>query len=674
VTQFTRVNVKYIHNWSNPWPVRNSMPHRSHGLLILTLVTMAGCPSGSGTETGGNKPPTTNPPQAQTVPLTVTIDGSGRVADASHGLSCASSCQADFEVGTTVSLSATPDSGSRFDGWGGACAGIGQCDVVLDTAKSVSAHFAPLDPGAGSPAGDSLYENIASPGKVTVTLHPGSQVVLGQTTRVAFGVPFPRNVLPAVDDTRVVDASGAEIASAALELSRWRSIAPTGPESIRAALFYVDIIFEQRIPRTLEVQFGRARSLLLDSTLPEVTNLWTAIANGPDPDEYPASDGVREPIVYVTLPPEWLVTSLLVTRSTVVGTTSGLDWWDTGLVNFARTAVNDVAPTVTANNLIDLSVSEPWLYDRALTLFSVYIRTGDIEWLRRAHRATQWYGKHVDGNGIFTLASYNHDLKYSYGLSLLIDFLLTGDDALSGPVERVANAGMREWSATYSSNTGFWTERHHTYALLAALSAFELSGNPDHASRATSLVNLILQMSQNTAQCPLHTVEQHEGDAGDTRLMCSPWMNALLAEAMLRYYILSEDPNILTWLSGIGDYLSTYAVYDGGIESAELSGLKMPWYLAGTDSRVEDGRGWDDMEHACDVAGLGAKSVWAKRRLGLDYATTEAMVDDLLVTCRFVLDYWHRSTPELAEYRLSPPRKFSWWFGSSTDLAWMLNR
>ena len=72
--------------------------------------------------------------------------------------------------------------------------------------------------------------------------------------------------------------------------------------------------------------------------------------------------------------------------------------------------------------------------------------------------------------------------------------------------------------------------------------------------------------------------------------------------------------------------------------------------------------------------GLVAKSVWAKKRLGLSPTAVEATADDLLSTCRYVLDYWHRSTPELAEYRLTPPRKFSWWFGSSSDLEWMLER
>jgi hypothetical protein len=366
--------------------------------------------------------------------------------------------------------------------------------------------------------------------------------------------------------------------------------------------------------------------------------------------------------------------TLLVTRTNPVGDNSTLGWWDSALVNFARTAVNDVATTVPTSAYINLVAEEPWLYDRALSLFTVYIRTGDVNWLRRAHRAAQFYSKRVGSNGIFTLSSYAADLKYSYGTSPLIDYLFTGDEALRTTVDRVAQAGLREWQTTYSASMGFWTERHHSYALLAALAAYQSTGDVAHAQRATALVDLTIQMSQNVAGCPLHTVEQHEGNANDTRLMCSPWMDALLAQAMLQYYVLAEDPRVLQWLSGMGDYLRQYALYDGSLSGTDLAGRRLPWYMAGTSTHLDDGLGWGDLEHTCDVAGLAAKAVWAKRRLGLAYAATETTADELLASCQFVLNYWHRSTTTLAEYRLSPPRKFSWWFGSSSDLEWMLGR
>jgi hypothetical protein len=37
---------------------------------------------------------------------------------------------------------------------------------------------------------------------------------------------------------------------------------------------------------------------------------------------------------------------------------------------------------------------------------------------------------------------------------------------------------------------------------------------------------------------------------------------------------------------------------------------------------------------------------------------------------------WHRPASVgagRAEWRLSPPRKFNWWFGSTTDLPWLMS-
>jgi hypothetical protein len=644
-------------------------------LIALSLAACGGGGSDSSEEPAAAAPPAnpppappSNPPPAQNVALTISIEGSGIVEDVGRGISCASTCSAQVPTGTAISLEARSENGSTFDAWSGACSGNAGCTLTVNAATQIGARF------NTQPSGDALFVTVQSPGSVAVTLHPGSQVVLGQATKVAFGVPFPRGLVTSTDTLRVKNGAGNEIASAVQELTRWRTIAPGGAESIRAALFYVEVTFQDRTPQIVRVEFGNQRMQTLAGAQPAVTTLWTSIANEAPANEYPAADDVREPIVYATLPADWLSLALLRTRTTPVGQSSGLAWWDEALVNFGKTAVNDVAATVLAENRIDLLTEEPWLYDRALSLFNVYIRTGDVYWLKRAHRAAQWYAKNVAASGIFTYSSYDADLKYSYGLSPLVDHILTGDASLRAPIERVAQAGVNEWSTSYSANTGFWTERHHAYALLAALSAFEITGDRAHAQRATALVNLILTMSQNAAQCPLHTVEQHEGDEGDVRQMCSPWMTALLAEAMLRYYILSEDAAVLTWLSGIADYLIQYALYDGGIEHPELAGKIMPWYLAGPAGRVEDGAGWGDMEHACDVAGLAAKAVWAKKRLGANYVAAEDAANDLIATCEYVLDYWHRSTPTLAEYRLTPPRKFSWWFGSSSDLAWMLGR
>ncbi len=81
------------------------------------------------------------PPTSFTLTLTKSGTGTGTVASSPPGISCGPTCSASFASGTVVSLTATPDSGSTFAGWSGACSGTGACSVTMDAAKSVSANF-----------------------------------------------------------------------------------------------------------------------------------------------------------------------------------------------------------------------------------------------------------------------------------------------------------------------------------------------------------------------------------------------------------------------------------------------------------------------------------------------------------------------------------------------------
>jgi hypothetical protein len=69
--------------------------------------------------------------------------GGGAVTSTPAGISCGSTCEADFDGGASITLTATPDATSTFTGWSGAgCSGTGTCVVTMDAAKSVTATFA----------------------------------------------------------------------------------------------------------------------------------------------------------------------------------------------------------------------------------------------------------------------------------------------------------------------------------------------------------------------------------------------------------------------------------------------------------------------------------------------------------------------------------------------------
>lgn len=97
--------------------------------------------------------------------LTVTRAGSGGGVVAGSGIACGADCTEEYDPGAIVELTATPDSGSRFSGWTGDCAGTGTCQVTMDQARSVAASFAAIE---GTSGGDST-ETTTTTASTTTT-------------------------------------------------------------------------------------------------------------------------------------------------------------------------------------------------------------------------------------------------------------------------------------------------------------------------------------------------------------------------------------------------------------------------------------------------------------------------------------------------------------------------
>jgi phospholipase C len=80
------------------------------------------------------------PPEVQ-----VKVTGSGLVSSSPTSAidKCTIDCTGVFSTGTVVTLTATPDTGSTFTGWGGACSGTTTCTVTPTTLSIVKATFTP---------------------------------------------------------------------------------------------------------------------------------------------------------------------------------------------------------------------------------------------------------------------------------------------------------------------------------------------------------------------------------------------------------------------------------------------------------------------------------------------------------------------------------------------------
>ena len=88
-----------------------------------------------------------SPPVLVTLTLDLSGTGAGNVSGSSGWATCtgaAQTCSGSFEIGTSVTLTATPNTGHEFLGWSGACSGIGPCTVSLSVARYASARFWPI--------------------------------------------------------------------------------------------------------------------------------------------------------------------------------------------------------------------------------------------------------------------------------------------------------------------------------------------------------------------------------------------------------------------------------------------------------------------------------------------------------------------------------------------------
>jgi len=134
--------------------------------------------------------------------LTVRVEGrgaTGTVSSSPAGIDkCGGQCSVSFTASSSVTLTATPATGSSFAGWGGACSGTGACVVTMNAEQLVTASFIPetgslLLTLSGLPTGSSvtLALNGGNNGFSARTLLTGTSQNLSDVTVGVYTVTAP---------------------------------------------------------------------------------------------------------------------------------------------------------------------------------------------------------------------------------------------------------------------------------------------------------------------------------------------------------------------------------------------------------------------------------------------------------------------------------------------------
>ncbi|GAK59411.1 hypothetical protein U27_06395 [Candidatus Vecturithrix granuli] len=111
--------------------------------------------------------------------LTVNTSGSGTgvVTSDLQGIDCPSDCSEAYKQGTILTLAATPNPDSLFDGWSGDCTGTNACTITIDSTKEVLATFKEIP----------TYTIHASAGEGG-TISPNGEIRITQGTDKTFTV------------------------------------------------------------------------------------------------------------------------------------------------------------------------------------------------------------------------------------------------------------------------------------------------------------------------------------------------------------------------------------------------------------------------------------------------------------------------------------------------------
>jgi hypothetical protein len=568
---------------------------------------------------------------------------------------------------------------------------------------------------------DSFFAPPETRGRLSVRLHPMENVTAGSTRLVTFGVPFTRGSISAAGLSTLRVLKGAvEVPAFVEQLTPWRSATSAGLDdtSVRVARVQIQYAFTTLYPgfEEIEVEWGiQPRS----QSLPSLQNPrlgWHLVTAG----SFVAVDGVHEPDVFALLPKAHLSKgalrpmrmlplddSVLEARDDPAVMDATEHWpgqieQDHAAKNNFYTHINEDAAGLPAGVLCPYkapaSEGEPWLFDRASTMFVLHLRSGYLKPLREAVRAAEYYRLKLyppgtspaSAVGCFSLKNPNpggyigsNGTMYVYAESLAYLHWLTGDPQAAAAVPWTVSCHeanwetIMRWTPTYPS----WTERHNAIRLLTNTVAWELTGDTAIRDRVMGWAGDLIwhqdgaggQIPANRLDGALYHYGSQHGDGTPGNLVASSWMSALLNDAMVRLYASTERVDVARFIKRLGRWQKGALVFDAQHQYDSGGPLWYPRYMIALDGTPDATDGDVADEHALEVATNIAWGDYFGRLLGEPDASLTPRAVDVYTTYDWSVNYWIRPTapPANTAFRVTPWRKWNWEHRPSGHLSWL---
>jgi hypothetical protein len=575
----------------------------------------------------------------------------------------------------------------------------------------------------------SFYAPAVRNGELPVKLYPTEELGTTASRVVTFGIPFPRgSVLPnELGQIRVLDAAREEIAAHVEAQTPWRHAVDSAKNgtSIRIVRIQIEHVPTVAYPNfdTVYVEWGR-NVRTRNRTLVDPRTHWHVVTSG----SFIASDNVREPDIFAVLPGAWLSRGLLrvgrmdsfdalVAESRDVPATMDATQnypayreQQYASKNFFYTAINEFGSDTPSSVLNPYrTTDEPWLYDRASTFYSLYIRSGFFKALREAVRAAEFYRLQLypagttpsNAIGAFRLKNPNpaayigaNGIMYSYNEPLAYSYWLLGDNEMIEPIKWVAK-GQEDATdeVTRWTPTSAYTERHIAFRLMSHIIAYEVFGDAATIIGKTTtykqrLFTIMedLRWHQDGAggAIPASRVDgglwkygQQQGEGADNTFVAAAWHYGQLIDAVVRAYAVTEEPLTAQFIRRTGTFLKAASDY-GASEYSDFSGqLRKVDYVTNIDGTQYPQDGAFGI-HALQVAGALGWAYYFSNLLAVPDATLKAYANELYTTYDYyVNDRTRPSAPASgqAAFRIGntdPWRSHNWMYHNSGSLSWTL--
>jgi hypothetical protein len=446
--------------------------------------------------------------------------------------------------------------------------------------------------------------------------------------QVSFAIPFPPGVLKEARLIRVHGPAGEELPVFTKELVPWRLDNKEG--TVRSVLVQFECPVAAGETKKINVHYGAAGQ--------------TRATAVPVTETMVESTGQSGPNIWAVLPASWMCNSWVVGPQLPVSANANLPEYD----KCAERSFDKQLSVMSSMK------GSPWLFDRTTSIYKMYVRTGELKYLKAATHCAHFVRNNSAESGKFNMS---RKFMLVYPRAQGIQYMFSGDprslsmlQAQSKYFDRIAT---ERW-AKYVPNKGMWTERNAAYAWSALVYAYEIIGGEDLWKRMVMYADRLYEHQSNPPDGKpadgswRHRWAQHDGSEANFEGGSSAWMTALLLDPMFEYWLLSGDERVPEMVTRWCEFLVAKGLNPAGTKA---------WYVI----NALDGGGSHDSsmeQHNIEMAYMLA--------MGTYFSTDKEQQERFLKPFNVLYKSGTKST------HTRPPRRFNWCFQNSSVMTWFM--